>query len=314
MQPDISFIIAAFNAAATIERAIASALSQKDVVVEVVVVDDSSSDATASIIKGFGDPRVQLVRHEANMGPGAARNSALKLACGRFVSVLDADDTVLEDRMVRLLAQFDVTDADVLLDGIEVVHENGSRKRMFSAEALAGLQSIDLPFYLRNNVVLHSKFNLGYLKPTIRRAFLEEHSVRYPEDIRIGEDCLFIAEILAKGGVCRIVPEVGYSYGINKGSVSRVLRRHHVEHMREADETFESRHELSTDTRAALQYRRRAFGDASAFITMVDAVKERDVAAFYMTALRHPAALRHFRMPVAKRVADLLSLFRGKAA
>ena len=90
MQPDVSFVIAAHNAEATLMRAIDSALSQRGVSVEVIVVDDCSTDGTLSLARSHGDARVRVLALEANRGPGGARNAGLDAACGRWVAILDS--------------------------------------------------------------------------------------------------------------------------------------------------------------------------------------------------------------------------------
>ena len=92
--PDVSVLIAAWNAAASVERAIASVLDQGVTDLECIVVDDGSTDATAEIVAGIAerDPRVLLVRSPANEGVSAARNRALDAAHGRWLVFLDADD------------------------------------------------------------------------------------------------------------------------------------------------------------------------------------------------------------------------------
>ena len=83
MQPDVSFVIAAYNAEATLGRAIDSALAQEGVAVEVIVVDDCSSDATLDVARSYADPRVRVVALQLNRGPGGARNAGLDAARGR---------------------------------------------------------------------------------------------------------------------------------------------------------------------------------------------------------------------------------------
>ena len=75
MSIDVTFLIAAFNAEETIARAIGSALAQEGVGVEVLVIDDCSTDATAAIAESFPDERVRVIRLGDNRGPGGARNA-----------------------------------------------------------------------------------------------------------------------------------------------------------------------------------------------------------------------------------------------
>lgn len=85
-----SIIIPAYNSAASVHVAIESALQQTRSPLEVIVVDDGSTDDTAQVIASFGDRVMHL--SQANAGQGAARNNGLAVARGEFVALLDADD------------------------------------------------------------------------------------------------------------------------------------------------------------------------------------------------------------------------------
>ena len=105
--PDVSIVIAAYNAADTIPRAIGSALAQQGVTVEVIVADDCSTDETRAVVSAYGDPAVRLVALDRNRGPGGARNQASNLAAGDILWFVDADVVVHEDAARCLLQGFD---------------------------------------------------------------------------------------------------------------------------------------------------------------------------------------------------------------
>ena len=90
--PLVSVIVPAFNAEKTIASTITSLVDQSWRNLEVIVVDDASTDDTCEAVRNFSDPRVKLIRLEANHGAYAARNRALQVATGEFTTVNDADD------------------------------------------------------------------------------------------------------------------------------------------------------------------------------------------------------------------------------
>jgi glycosyltransferase involved in cell wall biosynthesis len=92
--PAISVVIPAFNARATVTSAIRSALGQSIRDVEVVVVDDGSSDDTAEVVRALREPRVRLVQQH-NRGLPAARNAGLESSRGAHIAFLDSDDLLL---------------------------------------------------------------------------------------------------------------------------------------------------------------------------------------------------------------------------
>lgn len=88
----VSVVIPLFNKGPYVERALSSALSQDHPLLEIIVVDDGSTDDGPERVRACLDPRVALVLNGANLGPGAARNRGLALARGRYIAFLDADD------------------------------------------------------------------------------------------------------------------------------------------------------------------------------------------------------------------------------
>ncbi|WP_157019514.1 glycosyltransferase family 2 protein [Mesorhizobium xinjiangense] len=306
MQPDVSFIIAAYNAEATLARAIDSALAQRGVTVEVIVADDVSSDRTAAIAASYADRGVKLVRLPANAGPGGARNAALSVAGGRWLAVLDADDTVNPERMARLIERAEEANAEIVVDNLEVVDDAaGATTTMFDEARLQAVREICLADYARSNMVFRSTFNYGYMKPVFERAFIERHAIRYDESLRIGEDFIFLASALAAGARCVVEPASGYVYHVRAGSISRVLRPHHVEAMMAGDAAFLRRFRLDKQARAAFAERRRSLREAAAFLALVQHLKAGQPLRALAAAARRPAALIHLRMPIGARLRRL---------
>ncbi|RCS25919.1 glycosyltransferase family 2 protein [Phyllobacterium salinisoli] len=307
MQPDVTFIIAVYNAEETIGRAIESALAQRGVSVEIIVANDRSTDRTAAIAATFPATQVHVVTLAENSGPGGARNAALAVARGRWIAVLDADDAVLPDRMARMIARAENAGAQAVVDNIEVIGEGETRgETMFPAGRLANIREITLADFIASNRVFKSTFNFGYMKPIFERAFIEAHNLRYDEGLRIGEDYIFLASTLAKGARLVAEPAVGYIYHLRSGSISRVLELHHVTSMLEADRKFVETFELDAEARAAQARRTRSLEEARSFISLVGHIKRRSFKEIIKVALSDPVALRHLSMPIAVRLKRLM--------
>lgn len=105
----LSAIIPAYNCARYLAEAIASALAQDSVDLEVVVVDDGSTDDTQSILASFGD-RIRTLRQE-NRGLPAARNTGILASRGELIAFLDADDTWERDKSRKQLAYLEANPA-----------------------------------------------------------------------------------------------------------------------------------------------------------------------------------------------------------
>ena len=308
MQPDVSFVIAAYNAETSIARAIESALAQRDVSMEVIVADDCSSDRTLDIARSFAPEQVRVVALERNRGPGGARNAGLALATGRWVAVLDSDDTMRPDRLKRMIERAEAAKAEIAVDNLEVVKDiTGARQPMFPAELLESRPELGLADFIAANIMFEETFSFGYMKPVFERAFLERLGLGYDEALRIGEDYILLASALASGGRCVIEPSVGYAYHIRDGSISRVLELHHVEAMLRADAAFLREHRLGAEAKAAQTRRTRSLKQAASFLLLVQHLKAGAPLKAVGTALRDPAALRHLKMPIAARLSRLSS-------
>ena len=108
MTPFFSVIIPVYNRAQALRAAIASVRAQTCQDFEIVVVDDGSKDDPRSVAESFGDPRIRFFRQD-NQGGGAARNTALDMAQGRFIAPLDSDDIFLPQHLERMKALLDGT-------------------------------------------------------------------------------------------------------------------------------------------------------------------------------------------------------------
>ena len=95
----VSVVIPCFNQGRYLAAAVESVLSQSHARIEIVVMDDGSSDATASIARGFGD-RIRFLQQQ-HRGASAARNAALAASTGEYVQYLDADDRIEPDKILR---------------------------------------------------------------------------------------------------------------------------------------------------------------------------------------------------------------------
>src|SRR5262245_3339417 len=94
--PEISVIVPIFNTDKYIAKSLNSIIGQSFSDIEIICVDDCSSDKSANVVKAFArnDARIRLIRHATNLGPGGARNSGIEAARGEFLVFIDSDDYV----------------------------------------------------------------------------------------------------------------------------------------------------------------------------------------------------------------------------
>src|SRR5690606_4166542 len=112
----------------------------------------------------------------------------------------------------------------IAVDNLVVVQEaTGEKTPMFEPARLAGLPELTLANLIASSLMFEETFSFGYMKPLFQRQFVERHHLCYDSGLRIGEDYIFLASALAKGGRCVVEPSAGYAYHVRAGSISRVL-------------------------------------------------------------------------------------------
>lgn len=215
-------IIPAYNAALHVEAAVSSALGQTERSLEVIVVDDASADGTheAATRAAAGEERLRVLRNPVNLGVAASRNRALSVARGEWVALLDADDLWLPERLERLLAA--ASAADVVADDILIRRESDAVPPG-GAALPSFLEWADLeirtPHLLSTAELV--RHDLGFLKPMMRRSFLEQHDIRYDKDLRLAEDFYLYVQLLLAGARWMQLREGYYAYTRRHGSLSR---------------------------------------------------------------------------------------------
>lgn len=305
---DVSVIIAAYNVEFYIKKCIESALSQKGVSIEVIVIDDLSTDRTIEIVTSMSDPRISIISHSKNSGPGIARNAGICSARGEWVAILDGDDTFGQDRLSRCLHRGRSSHSDIVIDNLVLVPElNGVERKMFTSNLFRAPSQLSLSKYISGNCAFLGGWTLGYTKPVFRKSFVEKHNILYPEDIRVGEDYIFMADMLAYGAKCTTEPTAGYRYLVRSGSISHRLDLDKVKSIEDADEKFLKRHELDSDSLKAQNLRNRKLRKALAYTNLVNAIKTKKIAEVISICYCHPSAPFYLWRPLFSRLKKLYS-------
>lgn len=104
--PLVSVILPTYNRAYIIDRAIKSVLDQTFTYLELIVVDDGSTDNTEEVVNSFKDPRIRFLCHETNRGASAARNTGIKASVGEYIAFNDSDDEWLPTKLEKQVKVF----------------------------------------------------------------------------------------------------------------------------------------------------------------------------------------------------------------
>ena len=159
--PLVSVILPGYNRARTLPKAMQSVLVQNYANLELIVVDDASSDDTAAVVAACPDPRVRYLRHERNQGAAAARNTGLAVARGEIIAFQDSDDEWLLDKLeTQVAALLDAGDDYGACFGGKILHGRdaggrfGDRRACYVPDAAPESLSGDIrPVLLRRNVI-----------------------------------------------------------------------------------------------------------------------------------------------------------------
>ena len=215
-------VIPVYNSAATVRRAVASVLAQTLRELELLVVDDASTDGSSAILRELAatDDRIRVITLSRNGGKSHAMNHATAEAQGTWLAVLDADDWYEPDRLATLIDAAELAGVDLVADNqcawdaaadtiVRTAFPAGVGTRWLNEQTLiAGCDP-------------YAEFDFGMLKPIVRMRFVREHGLAYRENARLSEDFLYLVDFIAAGGVGLVVPKPMYHWTQPFGTLSR---------------------------------------------------------------------------------------------
>jgi len=209
--PEVTVVVIGYNDRANLPRAVGSVLDQTLRHLEVIVVDDASTDGSADVADAIAaaDPRVRVVRLPENSGGcSRPRNTGLDQARAPYVMFLDSDDRYDRHACKNLLLTAERTDADVVAGQVVRVHdtkkkETGWVSRLYTRRAVyRGIRENPEMFFdpLSTNKLY-------------RRELLDRHRIRFPEAVHY-EDSLFSTKVYVHAEVIAVVPNVVYYWHV----------------------------------------------------------------------------------------------------
>ena len=291
MNNGICVIIAAKNAASTIGRAVSSALRERETA-EVVVIDDGSTDDTGAAALAAQDSsgRLHIHRFDQNRGPAAARNHAIRVSRSPILAVLDADDFLLPGRFSRLLAE---DDWDFIADNIAFVDQSRASHALEIADIEPRPYRLDLESFVEGNISRRGvrRGETGFLKPLMRREFLDRQKLRYKEQLRLGEDYDLYARALAQGARYKVIHSCGYGAVVRSDSLSGSHRTDDLKHLYEADRALLSQSGLSPQERTLIRRHERHIRARYELRHFLDLKRQAGALRALAYAAAHPAAL-----------------------
>ena len=229
-QIKISVIMPIYNAGEYLTRAISDVLSQTLTELELICVDDGSTDNSTKIIKDFmaKDKRVKVIRQK-NAGPSVARNSGLKSAKGRYIIFLDADDFYEKNLLLELYNRAEGDNLDIAVAKFDIYNES---KDSFSpaTEELYGNIFVQGGVTSKNE---HPDYILGSTTGYVwnklfRASFIKAKALVFDPDLYVFEDVCFVCSALALAErVGRVEGTLIHHRVYSEQSRSRLFRKYY---------------------------------------------------------------------------------------
>lgn len=212
MNPLVTIFMAVYNVENFIKDSIESILNQTYKNFEFLIVNDSSTDTTAEILKLYAckDKRIRLIHNEYNMGIPYTRNIGLKEAKGKYIAIMDSDDIALPHRIKKqVLFMENNPEINVLGTDYEVFGRKLKRK-------------------VRNKCITPDELKIKFLfncaihNPTaiLRKETLDNYNLNYNLNYFVAQDYDFFAQ-LSKIGKMAILPEVLYKYRVGHSNITK---------------------------------------------------------------------------------------------
>lgn len=235
----ISVIIPLYNAEKYICGCVDSILNQTLHNVEVVIVNDCSTDGGMELCRSkYGDmDNVLLIDQEKNSGPAAARNRGIECAHGEYIAFADSDDAILPDAYKSMYTAAKITGADVLHamgvvypliedmpdDLLELTDDQMLKVRADVASTIDRATVLDDNMDQRLTDWLGYKYMWNIWNKLFKRSFLDECNLRF-NDMRLAEDQIFCFGALIKARRYVVLPGSWYIYRLSNESLSRGKR------------------------------------------------------------------------------------------
>ena len=228
--PQISLIVAMYNAEEYVTQCLESVLNQTFQDFEIILVDDCSTDKSYKIASEFIDKfdgKLKIFKTKKNNGfPGAPRNLALKEARGKYIMFLDSDDFLTETCFEEFFNVAEKTNADVVHAEKCYSYKDGETKiYTFQKEPFVTETTFEVEDIIERVIKFYSTRTLWWAcNKMFRREFLNKFEIKFPNAITAWEDLVFTFACVLNAKIYVRTPIIGYYYRIRDSSLSHKPR------------------------------------------------------------------------------------------
>lgn len=222
MSRTISVIVPVYNTAAYLEFCLKSLLEQTYTNLEVILVDDGSTDGSGKICDeaAVNDRRVRVI-HQKNSGVSAARNTGLHYSTGDYITFADPDDWLVPDAYSQMVSAMEEDDVQAVFCGFWEERTAFGQENIKHANGLDGVVPGKEGLYHCINGIGRGYFNAVWNKLFVRMALFPVHDspAKFDTTVQIGEDELFLCGVLPRLSQIRLLPRPLYYWRQHRASV-----------------------------------------------------------------------------------------------
>ena len=214
----LSVIIPVYNTEKYLQRCVDSVLKNNDVGLEIILVDDGSTDSSPSICDSYSS-RVPFVKtiHITNSGPASAKNRGIEIAQGEYIALTDSDDEVKPDMFVKMLETAKRHNADIVGCNYEERLSDGTiRQFSYSGKTLV----VDRRGAFFNDTATTEIYTQCWTK-IYRREMIVANDIRNIEGLKTDEDFIFNIHCLVHASTTCVVDQPLYTYSMLPSSLSK---------------------------------------------------------------------------------------------
>jgi len=218
MKSKVSVIVPVYNVEAYLEECLNSIVTQTFEDIEIILVDDGSTDLSSNIMKKYAQKDSRIILYsQSNQGVSAARNSGISLASGEYILFVDSDDSILENSVETIYNQATETNADVVIGNVLYCYPDGSKKTVFPRTQ--ELNNITIPgdICFMKLMEINAYPPLTYLY-FIKRELIIKNKLYFKKNV-IHEDELWCVQALFNAKHVSLIDFYYYLYRQREGSI-----------------------------------------------------------------------------------------------
>ena len=226
----ISIIVPVYNVEKYLKCCIQSILNQTYKNIEIILVDDGSTDNSGIICDEYQKKHKNIkVIHKKNEGLGMARNSGMEIMSGDYVTFIDSDDYIDKDLIEKLYINISKGNYDISKSGFKRVNDDGKvyQNRQYQNEIFQkeDVKNILLPRMIGSLPDKKDSIEMCVCASLYNTKYIKEHNIKFPsERVLISEDLIFNIEYMQFAKAACTIDYVGYNYRFNPNSLTKKYR------------------------------------------------------------------------------------------